>query len=464
MLTTPRIVSGTLAILATLQFVTGAAVLAAGSISSTPNPLGVCVHGSGTFKVMHGSATITASSNSNPSVATVSPASVPSGSSFTASGLSVGTTTIGLTDTSSGTGSETINVNGPLSVSSGSSLTFDGTLSNGSGTTSQTFTVSDPTASGVSTTVTASLPASPVIASFSSTSTVLSAQQATASGQATFRVFPIGTSGNSATVNIALSDASNCSLPSAVSVTIKAGALTLSTANLTFNGLGNKNNQTFTAQEFNYDGTLNATTPAGNNVVTVSPTTTTAPGAASTVQYTVTPNAYGKSTITIGDTRQQSQNVSVLVPGGTISLPNSSIAAFGTVNDNTNQFLPATPIRVTGSMETTTTGGANVYVTSPSDIIGSSGDLLKISYLTYNCSTNDGTKNQGGTFTSGHIQLIANTAASNCLAFGNAGGTGQYADLDFNVNLFLDDRTVPADTYSTATGANTQFTVVLSAT
>jgi hypothetical protein len=243
------------------------------------------------------------------------------------------------------------------------------------------------------------------------------------------------------------------------------GTLALSTSSLNFSALGSSNNQVFTAQEFNYVGTLNASS-SNTSVATITPASTPAPGAAKSVTYTVTPVNFGKSTITVSDVRPTSQTVSVLVSGGTIAIPmgSSHIASFGTIKDNTNQHLAATPIRVTGSVETTASGGANVYVLSPGDITGTSGNLLKISNLTYNCTSNDPAKNQGGQFATGFIQLIANTAAANCLTFGNAAGTGQFADLDLNVNLFLDDRTLPADTYSTASGANTPFQVVLSAT
>lgn len=461
MLTRSRIVSAALALLLAMPLIPADVALAA-NVNTMPSSLAVCVNGTGTFTAMHGSNTINALSG-NTAVATVSPASAPSGSTFTVTGHSVGSTQINLTDTASGTGTEPITVTGPISVTSGNTLTFDGTLSDGSGAASQKFTVSDPTPSGVSATVTATLPSSPAIASFSSTSTVLTASQATANGQAQFTVFPVGSSsGNSANTSIALKDSSGCTLPNAVSITVIPGTLSLSASSLSFTALGSGNNQVFTAQDYNYTGTLSASS-SSTGVATVSPVSTPAPGAAKSVTYTVTPVNFGKSTVTVTGTGP-SQAVSVLVSGGTIGISGSKTAAFGTINDNTNQYLPASAIHVTGSVETTANGGANVYVLSPGDIIGSSGDVLKISYLTYSCTSNDTSKNQGGTFSTGFLQLIANTAAANCLTFGNAGGTGQYADLDLNVNLFLDDRTLPADTYSTATGRNNPFQVVLSAT
>jgi hypothetical protein len=154
--------------------------------------------------------------------------------------------------------------------------------------------------------------------------------------------------------------------------------------------------------------------------------------------------------------------VNIVVSGGTISISGSSVASF-TVSDNTNQHLAGTPVRVTGSLETTATGGASIFVNSPGDIVGAKNGLLKISYLTYNC-TGNGTVNQGATFTPGFIQLIANSSAGNCMTFGNSGGAGQFSTLDFNVNLFLNDLVVPADTYNTSAAGNSPFTIVLSAT
>lgn len=451
-----RIVPAALALLLVLPLIPRSVAFAANTITASPNPLPVCVGGKGTFTAKDGNNTVSATSQS-PSIATVSAAG---NNTFTVTGQSAGTDTINLTDASN-IGTEQVNVNGPLSVSSGSSLTFDGTRSDGSGTAPQTFTVSDL---GPATTVTATLAAG--AASFSNTSVVLTSQKATVSGQAQFTVYPVGSStASSAATSIALSDLSGCSVSNAVSVTVIPGALSLSASSLNFSALGSGNSKIFTASEYDYTGALTATS-SNTSVATVSPATTPAPGAAKSVTYTVTPVNYGKSTISVSDVRPSSQSVSVLVSGGTISIPmgSSHTASFATINDNTNQHLAATPIRITGSVETTASGGANIYVLSPGDIIGSGGDVLKIAYLTYNCTSNDSSKNQGGSFATGFLALIANTAAANCLTFGNAGGTGQYADIDLNVNLFLDDRTVPADTYTTGSGQNNPFQVVLSAT
>jgi hypothetical protein len=92
---------------------------------------------------------------------------------------------------------------------------------------------------------------------------------------------------------------------------------------------------------------------------------------------------------------------------------------------------------------------------SPGNITGTHGGSLLIAYLTYNCTANGSGTNQGGIFATGFLQLIASTQASSCVTFPSNG----FANLDVNVNLFLDDRPIPADTY---TGPG--FQVVLTAT
>ena len=429
---------------------------------ASPTSLALCVGGpSKTFTVTesqgHPSISAAALPTGFVSVSTNQPKS-PVIVTVSAVKATPGPVTVTASD-SMGSAPVSVTVNGPLAVTSpaNNTLAFDG--STVSGTNAQTFTVSDP---GPPETLTATLGSG--IASFASSGVTLSKQVVTSGGTATFTVFPVGSAtGAQASTTIGLSGAtSQCSLSSAITVNVTPGSLSLTPSSLTFSALGSANNATFAAQEFNYTGSLSADT-ADHTIATVTPSATSAPGAADTVTYTVTPVNFGKTTATVRDARPSSASVNVLVSGGTIAISGSSTATFS-VSDNTNQHLAATPVRITGSLETTASGGASVFVDSPSDIVGSNNGVLKISYLAYNCTGNGAGSNQGGTFASGFIQLVANSSAGDCVTFGNGAGAGQFANLDFNVNLFLNDLVVPADTYNTSTAPNSPFVVVLSAT
>src|SRR6185437_12295095 len=80
-------------------------------------------------------------------------------------------------------------------------------------------------------------------------------------GTATFTLYPVGsTSTATANTKITFTDALNCSQssPNSIAVNVSAGTLSLSASSLSFSALGSSNNQVFTAQDYNYIGTLSA--------------------------------------------------------------------------------------------------------------------------------------------------------------------------------------------------------------
>lgn len=408
---------------------------AAGSITLNPTSLTVCAAAANSkpFNASHGNFTQTATS-ANTSIATVTPPGSTGGNvTYTVTGHATGSTTISLSDTQGATGSEAVSVNGPLMVDK-PTLTFNGT------TAPQTISVTDTG------------PAILVSATSSDTTVAMvTAQVTTTSNTATFTVTPVNGSKNGtapASTTLTFTDAAGCTAKT-VSVTVTPGALTLDKTSLSFAGTG-ATAQSFTASETDYTGLLNAVS-ANASVASVTPPSGSGPGP---VSFNVSPTGFGTTSITVTDNHSGSKAVSVLVSGGSIAIPGSTNASF-IANDNTNAHLPASPIRVTGSLQTTGTGSAQIAVVSPGNISGAHGGSLLIGYLTYNCTANGAGNDQGGSFAPGFLQLIAGTQASSCVTF----PSNQFATLDLNVNLFMDDRPVAADTY-TGNG----FQVVLTAT
>jgi hypothetical protein len=345
-----------------------------------------------------------------------------------------------------------VTVNGALTIVSPitNTLTFNGT------STTQTITVHEASGSGTPLTLNA-------ISSNSAVAAVTPTATTDGSGNATFTVTPLGSSnGSTASTTISITDSTTtpngqCSLSPGVTVNVSPGQLTVSPLTLSFNGTSDSAQQ-LTATEADYTGVLSAASPAPSpaGIVSVTPSATSDPGGAGNVVFTVTPTGIGNTTVKITDNHSGVKSVPVTVAGATIGVSGSSTASF-TVNDNTNQHLAATPIRITGRLQTTAGGtGAQVYIGAPADITGTNGGTLKISYLSYDCTPNGAGNNQGGTFSGGFLQLTASSTASNCLTF----PANQFANLDFNVNLFLNDLVVPADSYSSTGG----FTVYVSQT
>lgn len=216
-------------------------------------------------------------------------------------------------------------------------------------------------------------------------------------------------------------------------------------------------NDTFTAQETSYTGAFSptVTTALGTSpVVSVSPTSANGPGPAT---FTVTPQNYGKGSVKVIDTHGGAGTLNVVVSGGTVSINNSSIT-FPTVTDNTSQFFAANTVNVMGSLMSVSSG-SQIAVLSPSftnaAISGTHGGQLPLGALTYSCSgTVNSNRNQSASFSTSKITFANNALASPCVTF----PADSFSNLNFTLSVFLDDRDVPADTY-TASG----FLLVLSA-
>lgn len=412
------------------------------SVTVTKSSIALCTAG-------NTSTTFAASSNApgNPQLnASSSPAGVvnvtPAGNqnatsvTYTVTQVGAGSATISVTDKNhNGDKSIAASVNGPLAITP-TSLTFNGT------TGSQSITVTDP-GPAVSINATSS---DPTVATVTA-----SAATDPATHQATLDVTPVNGSKNGhapASATITISDGAGC--PSkTLTVTVAPGALTLSPASLTLAGGGSS--KTFTASESDYTGAFSAASD-NTQIASVSPATGNGPGPTT---FTVSPvgTAFGPAHVTVTDDHGGGQSVDVVVTGGTISAESNNVSF--TADDNTNPHLASSPISVTGSMQTTSSGTGQIAVSAPADISGSHGGSLLIGYLTYNCTGSGTGNNQGGAFAGGFLQLIAGDTASPCVTF----PSDQYATLNFNVNLFLDDRALPADTYY-----GSGFQIVLSAT
>ena len=145
----------------------------------------------------------------------------------------------------------------------------------------------------------------------------------------------------------------------------------------------------------------------------------------------------------------------------TISFPSSFTYTWSNVTDNTNNALQsdATPGSATigGSIRSTSgTGTAQVYFTAPSTVPGSSANI-PISAFSYTCTgsyvENTGAGAGGGTLTTNTVNLNTTSAAvvsgSNnyCVNLSSGHSIGSLAVV---LNLFLDDRYIPADTYTSS--------------
>ncbi len=131
-------------------------------------------------------------------------------------------------------------------------------------------------------------------------------------------------------------------------------------------------------------------------------------------------------------------------------------AAFtwGSVQDSTSQFLASDGgnITVTGQLITKIGSGAgSIAIAAPANITGTGGGILPISALSMTCA---GSAHAGQAFASAQTALVA-SANTNCATFGANYNTA----INFTLGMFLDDRTISADSYPA-----TSFTVVATAT
>jgi hypothetical protein len=150
------------------------------------------------------------------------------------------------------------------------------------------------------------------------------------------------------------------------------------------------------------------------------------------------------TTITVSVTKNATANISL----------SGTAFTWANVQDNTNQFLASDGgnITVTGTLITKiATGAGSIAIAAPANITGSGGGSLPISALSMTCS---GGAQTGQAFATAHTALTA-SSSTNCATF----GANYETPLNFTLGMFLDDRTLPADTYPA-----TNFTVVATAT
>jgi hypothetical protein len=364
----------------------------------------------------------------------------------TATGTKTGQTNVTFTDNKGHAGSATITVVDRLAASPTTLPTFTGSQP-------QSFTLTNPCGGTI---------ASMTYDTSAMTVTGCPSGTALSSTAVTCTVTPKNATSNS---NIVTTDSFGGT--ATVTVNINSGPLTLSPASgsslTTFVATGNGGalsstpaTDTFTAQETNFTGTFtpSVTTTSGTSpVVSVSPSTATGPGPDT---FTVTPQNYGKGTVNVTD-GHATGTLNVVVSGGTISINNSSIS-FGTVTDNTQQFLAASTVTVMGSLMSVNSG-SQIAVLSPSltngAITGTRGGQMPLAALTYSCTgTINANRNQGATFAPNKETFVNNALASPCVSF----ASNSFSNMNFTLSVFLDDRNIPADTY-TGNG----FQLVLSA-
>lgn len=124
------------------------------------------------------------------------------------------------------------------------------------------------------------------------------------------------------------------------------------------------------------------------------------------------------------------------------------------VQDSTNQFLASDGgnITVTGQLITKIgSGSGSIAIAAPANITGSGGGSLPISALSITCA---GTAHGGQAFATAQTALVA-SSSTNCATYGANYNTA----INFTLGMFLDDRTIAADSYPA-----TSFTVVATAT
>jgi hypothetical protein len=122
-----------------------------------------------------------------------------------------------------------------------------------------------------------------------------------------------------------------------------------------------------------------------------------------------------------------------------------------TVSDFVNQFLTSSngPIVVTGTLVTGTANGTHtstIGVTAPAKVSGSIvTNSIPISAFTMTCS---GAGNSiAPVYAAAHTALVASSTTT-CATWSTAKNIT--INLSFTIDVFLDDRSFPADTYNSA--------------
>ena len=147
-------------------------------------------------------------------------------------------------------------------------------------------------------------------------------------------------------------------------------------------------------------------------------------------------------------TQSKALTINITRPiAATVNLSQNNFT-WASVTDSTNQFLGADSNAdiVSGSIVSTgTSGSGSIAIFAPASIVGSNvSNVIPISALSVTCSTSTGT-GTAPTFAAAHTALVA-SSSTNCATW----TAGALATYSFTMAMFLDDRTFPADTYTSA--------------
>lgn len=140
------------------------------------------------------------------------------------------------------------------------------------------------------------------------------------------------------------------------------------------------------------------------------------------------------------------------VASASISLSRSTFT-WASLSDGTNQYMAsdAGNTTVTGYIATSGSGSGSVVVSAPANITGTNANVLPISDLAITCA---GGVLAGQTFASPNSAMTA-SASTNCATY----AANFHNALNFTIGMFVDDRNLPVDNWTSA-----GFAVVATAT
>jgi len=127
---------------------------------------------------------------------------------------------------------------------------------------------------------------------------------------------------------------------------------------------------------------------------------------------------------------------------------------------NTNAALPSTQNSGTGVYSLRGTFGVapSIIFSAPATIAGTHADSIPVSTFSYACSEGAAPVNGAGGAVAATYSNGGMTTSNACAAFPN--GASVAPGASFKLDLFLDEQTISADTYSTTGGA---FVITLTA-
>jgi len=137
-----------------------------------------------------------------------------------------------------------------------------------------------------------------------------------------------------------------------------------------------------------------------------------------------------------------------------------------TSDDNTTQFLASSSNNgvATYSLRGTYGVAPSIVFTAPATVSGTHSNSIPIGTFSYECSVGSSAPVDGAggavaaTYTNSGSQGAIASGSNGCAAFPTGASVAPGAQV--NLGLFLDDRSIAADTYSTSGGA---FTITVTA-